>query len=329
MDKKIINSHDSFFINLFSKKDEVIEFLTKTTPPEIVKKLHLNTLKLDTTKYVDAKLKRYFSDVVYNCDYTFNNNETKQVKITFLFEHKSYIENIPQLQLLKYICNILDMQRNQARMRKEKMKKFRLQPIIPIVFYHGREKWEKKPFEDYFDGMDEFLIQFLPQFDYHLIDMANYSNKEITEIFKDKQLQVSLLLMKNIFYETELLELLKDIFANPINLSDKRYEKQFYEIITSYIYNLSTINIQKFIEIMETMTTQHSKTFISTARQLEKKGEIKGEITGIEKEKNRIAYNLILKGSDNQFIMDATGLSHLQIKYLRTLDKYQIENIIN
>ena len=177
--------------------------------------------------------------------------------------------------------------------------------------------------------MDEFLIQFLPRFDYHLIDMANYSNNEIKEIFKDKQLQVSLLLMKNIFYETELLELLKDIFANPINLSDKRYEKQFYEIITSYIYNLSTINIQKFIEIMETMTSQHSKTFISTARQLEKKGEIIGEITGIEKEKKRIAYNLILKGSDNQFIMETTGLSNLQIKYLRTLDKYQIKDILN
>ncbi len=115
MAKEQINSHDSFFTNLFSKKDEVAEFLAKTTPKEIVEKLDLDSLKLDSTKYIDSDLKKHFADVVYNCDYAFENNETKTIKITFLFEHKSYRENMPYIQLGKYLFNIWSVQRSQAR----------------------------------------------------------------------------------------------------------------------------------------------------------------------------------------------------------------------
>ena len=131
MAKNQVKSHDSFFKNLFSKKEQAGEFLAKTIPLEIVKKLHLDTLQLDTTDYVDSELQEYFADVVYNCDYTFNDNETKKVKITFLFEHKSYKESIPHLQLNRYMLNIWDTQVNQANINKIKFKDFRLQPIIP------------------------------------------------------------------------------------------------------------------------------------------------------------------------------------------------------
>ena len=329
MAEKQIKSHDAFFKKLLSKKDEASEFLTKTIPSEIVKNLHLETLSLDTTDYVDNKLKEYFADVVYNCDYTFNDNKTKNVKITFLFEHKSYKPNIPQLQLIKYIFNVLDTQIEQATDRKEKMKNFRLQPVIPIIFYHGTTKWVKKPFEDYFDGMDNYLIKFLPRFDYHLIDMVDYPNARITQLFKKRQLQIGLLLMKNIFYEKTLLDLLKDIFANTIDLPDKQYENQFYESIISYIYHSANTNIQNIIEIMERMTTQHSKTFVSIAMQLEMKGKLEGRIEGIETGIKKVAYNLILENYDNLFIQKITGLNILQIKYLRTLKEFNIDTDLN
>ena len=317
MAKKQIKSHDSFFKNLLSKREQAIEFLAKTTPAEIVKNLHLDTLQLDTTDYVDSELQEYFADIVYNCDYTFNNNETKKVKITFLFEHKSYKENIPHLQLNRYLLNIWDMQVNQANIDKIKFKDFRLQPIIPIIFYHGTTKWNKQPFENYFSGMDNFLLNFLPKFDYHLIDMVDYPNARITQLFQERQLQIGLLLMKNIFHETSLLDLVKDIFANTINFSDKTQERQFYESITSYIYHSANINIQKFIELMETLRTQHSQTFISTAMQLERKGELKGI--------KKVAYKLILRNFNNKFIMETTGLTENEVEYLRTLKEYQIE----
>lgn len=57
MDKNLINSHDRFFKQLFSGKEEVSEFVAKTFPTELTQKLDLKTLELDKTEYVDKKLK--------------------------------------------------------------------------------------------------------------------------------------------------------------------------------------------------------------------------------------------------------------------------------
>ena len=76
--KQVVNSHDRFFYVLFSKKDEVIEFISKTFPKEIVERLDLETLEIDKTDYVDNKLRTNYSDVVYNCKY----GKNSKVKIS-------------------------------------------------------------------------------------------------------------------------------------------------------------------------------------------------------------------------------------------------------
>lgn len=322
MNKKITNPHDKFFKSIFSQREEAQEFLIKTSPSEIVKKLHLETLKLDTTDYVDLELKEYFADVVYNCNYSISENATTEIKITFLFEHKSYKEHIPYLQLNRYLLNIWDTQIKQASDNKVIAKKFRLQPIIPIVFYHGKHKWKKQSFENYFSGMDKFLLQFLPKFDYHLIDMADFPNAKIEQLFSKRQLQVGLLLMKNIFFETSLLELLKELYAKSQEFEDKSKEQKFYEIISNYIYYSTNINLRnKIIEIMETLQTHYSQDFISIADGLKNEGKKEGEI----QEKTRIAYYMIQDNFSNKQIIKLTGLTENQINYLRTLTELKFD----
>ncbi|MBN2893107.1 MAG: Rpn family recombination-promoting nuclease/putative transposase [Bacteroidales bacterium] len=102
MDKKLINTHDKFFKEVFSKKEEVKEFIEKSLPKKVVNNLKLETLQLDNTEYSTKNLKLSFSDVVYNCEY--GNNKT--VKITLLFEHKSYSVANPYLQLLEYLLRV-------------------------------------------------------------------------------------------------------------------------------------------------------------------------------------------------------------------------------
>lgn len=186
MDKCINNPHDKFFKSIFSQKEEAKEFLVKTTPAEIVEKLNLDTLQLDTTDYIDSELKEFFADIVYNCNYKVNETETIEIKISFLFEHKSYVESIPYLQINRYLLNIWDIQLKQAVKDKIKANDFKLQPIIPIIFYHGKQKWNKLPFSDYFLKLDDFLLQFIPKFDYHLIDISEYPNTKIEQLFSKK-----------------------------------------------------------------------------------------------------------------------------------------------
>ena len=121
---EITNPHDKFFKDNFTDKDIVKDFIKGSFPKDLQNNLDLSSLELDNNSYIDEELKEYYSDIVYNCLY-----KKLDIKITILFEHKSYIPDYPFLQLLKYMIKVWDFNIKN----KEK-----LMPIIPIIFYHGK-----------------------------------------------------------------------------------------------------------------------------------------------------------------------------------------------
>ena len=312
MNKKIINSHDRFFNVLFSKKEEVSEFVAKTFPSELVQKLNLETLEIDKTDYIDSKLRTNFSDVVYNCKY----GKDANIKIALLFEHKSYPVSFPHLQLLGYMLKIWEL---QIKQKKD------LTPVIPIIFYHGKEEWNNKQFIEYFTGIDNVLEKFIPKFDYQLIDTSDYTDDEIIKLFNNLQLQIGILVMKNIFDEQKILQEINKIFAGLNQLLQTEQGELFFESIVSYLFYATGIDTEKYVNKMRTISVNAGEKFVSTAMKLEMKGEKRGLIKGIEK----VAFNLILKGFDNKFINEATGLTNEQINHLRKAEKFNIDFEIN
>ena len=94
--------HDKFFKKLFEGRDEVTDFVKHALPKEIVDNLNLTDLELDTTAYIDEKFDETYSDIVYSCKY-----KKTDIKIAFLFEHKSNFEAHPHLQLLQRFGSII------------------------------------------------------------------------------------------------------------------------------------------------------------------------------------------------------------------------------
>jgi len=304
MNKNLINSHDRFFKELFSKKEEVSEFVSKTFPHELSENLHLETLEIDKTEYVDNKLRTSFSDIVYNCKYC----KDTTVKISLLFEHKSYPESYPHLQLLGYMLKIWETQIKQKQ---------DLTPVIPIIFYHGEKKWNKKPFADYFSGLDETLQKFIPKFDYQIIDTSDFTDEQIIQLFESLQLQIGILIMKNIYNEQKILQDVSKIFAGVNNLLQTEKGEQFFETIVAYLLYSTEIDTQKYVENMRTISPKAGEKFVSTAMKL--------EIRGKEREKRRVALNLIEKGYSNEIIIDATNLSVQEIEQLREFKTYEVD----
>ena len=102
---------------------------------------------------MDKELRESFSDLVYSATY----RGTVAIKLSLLFEHKSYQPRYPHLQLLRYMLGIWETQRDQ---------KLALTPVIPIIVYHGRESWQYRTLSELFAGADQELRRFLPSFDY-------------------------------------------------------------------------------------------------------------------------------------------------------------------
>ncbi len=302
MDINLVNTHDKFFKYLFSKKEPVAEFVEKTLPVEIAENLHLDTLKLDKTEYLSNNLKTSFSDIVYDCDY---GDKSSKIKISLLFEHKSYIEDHPHLQLLGYMHNMWQTQINQ---KKE------LSTIMPIIFYHGKPRWKKQPFIEHFKNIDASLQKFIPSFEYQLIDTSNYTNEQIKALFENLELQISLLLMKNIYYEHEIMQNLTVIFSDIDSLLNHEAGEQYFEATIAYIYYNTNIETQKIVNKMREISPKAEQKFVSTAMHL----MTKGKEEGIKK----VAFNLLRSGIADDIILTTTNLTVEELNYLKTLNNY-------
>ena len=168
----ITNPHDLIFKQIESLKENAIDYIREVCPPEFIQNLYLDTLSLYESSYTTEELKEYFSDLVYQCNY----KGRTDIKITLLFEHKSFKTEYPLIQILKYMINIWD---NQLKGKQP------LTPVIPILFYHGKEKWEIRRFDTYFIGIDDILKRFIPCFNIIFTDITKLPDEQIKyEMFR-------------------------------------------------------------------------------------------------------------------------------------------------
>ena len=249
-------------------------------------------------------MQEYYSDIVYNCEY----NGDTTIKIGILFEHKSCKPENEYPQLLKYILSIWDY----AIKNKEK------RPIIvPVIFYHGEEEWVIKPLYKYFNGVDEVLRKFIPDFSYILTNLNEISDSVILhEMFKSNINKVMALLFKHMKDEEYLKNQMKDIFS--IVKEFFPYEKRGV-IITFIIYIMSITEIDNdYIKrCLNMISPEGGEIIMTTAMKLRQEGIKQGIEQGIEQDKLETAARMLAKGFSVEDIAEITTLSAEVVKKLR------------
>jgi len=261
-------------------------------------------LELDKTSYVDEELKESFSDLVYNCKY----NQKTKIKISILIEHKSYAPDYPHIQLLKYLLKIWESNIKQKQ---------NLIPVIPLIFYHGKEKWKLRSFYDSFIGIDREIEPFLPSFKYLLTDLSLFSDTEIENLYNAITVQISLLLMKRIFDEDKIKRDLFTIFSGLEQIVETERGEKFLISIFSYIYHNTEIKSGELNRAITKISNLGGQIAMTTATKLRQEGMLQGEnakALEIAKKmlKNRMLINDICK---------LTGLSIERIEQLRDMNK--------
>jgi predicted transposase/invertase (TIGR01784 family) len=246
--KTTINPHDNFFKVAFSTLEVVEGYLQAFLPKELVEKIQISSLEQDNTVYVTSSLKSYFSDVVWQCVY----GEKTQIKIAFLFEHKSFQPQYPHLQLLRYQLEVWqkNMDNHQA-----------LMPIIPIIVYHNKEEkaWVKKDFYEYFEGVDENLKKFLPSFDYKLTDLTQYSDEQIFS-FQQSLLVKSLLTLRFGSKADWVLSHFKLLFVAIENDEATEYLRNFFFAQFVYVMNNNDFEKSEINNIVEQLPNSTTMT---------------------------------------------------------------------
>jgi predicted transposase/invertase (TIGR01784 family) len=223
---KIINPHDKFFKEVFTRRENAREFLLNYLPEEVVRLFEPNSLEYTKNSFVDPHLKEWFSDLLFKM--YFKRGALGYIYV--LLEHKSYHEPLTAFHLLRYMIKIWEM----AMKHQED---FKLPVIIPVVLYHGTTRWSAGRHFSNLLNYSEEVVSFIPDFQYVLWNASELSDEEI----KGKViLRVALLLFKYIFQE-DLRERLPEILGLLRELEEKRTGLEYLETILKYIVNASPI----------------------------------------------------------------------------------------
>jgi len=279
---KIQNPHDKFFKETFSNVEVASDFIKNYLPESILKIIDLKTLELQKDSFVNEELQEVFSDMLFQV--AINKQEGY---VYFLFEHKSYSSKGVAFQLLNYMVRIWEQ-----KMKKELDQKIPV--VIPLVVYHGKDKWKiKTSLGEMIRGYEELpedVRRFIPNYQYLLYDLSTFSDEEIKG---EARLRILLSVFRDIF-KNNSDELLKVVFNATLaldELEDQETGIEYFETFMRYVFNagpqLTKDELEKMIYQIDMNYPKGSEITMTLAEVLRKEGYEdgieQGREEGIEK----------------------------------------------
>ncbi len=300
--------HDEFVKTNLSDKTMAQDFMRQFLPSELINKLDLKGLELDTNSYITTELAKYYSDLLWLCPYNKNT-----IRIALLLEHKSSLVAYPHLQLLRYMLEIWEKNQKEAQP---------FLPIVPIIFYHGDSKWHVRPMIDYFKGIESELYQYIPQFNYELVDVSQYSDETILS-FKIGLLKNVLLALSHSRDQKYLRQNFGFLFIEADEYIQTPKGVDFIKTMFVYLLKNTEFSDEDIENMLNQIPSPLNNIAMSTYDRLIYKGLREGIEKGIENEKIEVIKNARLNGLDIETISKIVKLPTLKIRQI--LDDSGIE----
>jgi Putative transposase, YhgA-like len=262
MQIKIPNPHDKFFKETFSRLEVVKSFIEEVFPNEFKSKINLNSLQLSNASFVDDMLKEHFADLVYETEY-----QGVKASITLLFEHKSYQENFPEWQLMRYMTNIWGEEQKQSTEEEKEKKSTQPSLVIPIIIHHGETAWKKTSMRACFGNPPSELLRFLPEFDYLLFSLNDFEDYQIAN-FKNDFLATAAMLLKHSRDEKEKFLQVEDFLIQKLRAFDISHEDGYVSSIAFYLHTVANLTTNELIIIFTKVSNNLNKIAMTSADQI-------------------------------------------------------------
>lgn len=264
----IQNPHDKFFKAMLSVPGAAEEFMRYFLPKEYSEILDLKSLKPSKIELMDAKMSDLFMDVVFECQ--LKGADRRDLYISLLLEHKSNPYKYVTIQVGRYLMEAYQKQ-IEAGIRP-------LRPVIPMIYYHGEEKWTPPDTDDLFDADYERLKVFIPSFRYLFRDLKEEADEEIGQIRFDL-LKQGILLQKYFRRMDMLSEIGKEVFRTLSEIEGRpNYKEQYYV----YISTLFKDEKPKLMEMINDLSIDVKDNTMHLLEEIEYKGEIKKALVAVK-----------------------------------------------
>ena len=147
-----------------------------------------------------------------------------------------------------------------------------LKPIIPIIVYHGKEKWAYQSFESLFDKLDPTLRPFLPTFDYLLTQINSLSDEQLEQM-QIGILRQAFLLLKHGRDPNYLFQNFHTLFSSLELYSQANQYSNLIISLSIYTIGVSGIPEETFIKLVQDLPPSVNEYIMTTYEQIIQKGE--------------------------------------------------------
>lgn len=263
MDHSINNPHDKFAKEMLSHKEFAIVFLTEYLPSSIKGHLNLESLTLSTNSFINDSLEERFSDIVFRVQMK---EESKHCFVSILIENKANPSKYVSVQILEYLSSAY------AAQVKAKEK---LHPVIPLLYYQGKEKWKVESLAELLSDYPKELMSFVPNYKSVFIELFGLSDKDINQL-ENNLLQTYLTLQKFRFDPDQLVLRIVQIF----NRMDLDTMKNYFNLFVVYMYQMVELTETEFLQKLNDVNSNIKSEIMTTYELLIAKGEAKGLAKG-------------------------------------------------
>ena len=338
MEENTPKRHDKFFKRTFSHLPTARSLFKKYLPEEILNLLDLSTLKIETNSFVTPELAEHFSDLVFSCSFTkeveekmwemvkhfYKDEDIKEgrigppkILIHLLFEHKSFRPKNPRIQLGQYIFELYEKQDDPEK---------RLNPVVPILFFHGKGEWEEYSFYHYFNGLTDPLKRFIPHFDYLLINTKTIDDETIF-LIQYALLRNALLAFKHSWDNEYIKENFALFFKFDSNIVINEEEKVNFSVsMFVYLVRNSLFSNEEASDLMLKIPNSVKNYVMSTYENILEKGREEGRELGREEGREEEKLNQQTKTILNGF--DKRKLSVSDLAELLEVSEEYVLNIL-
>jgi len=267
--QKVYQPDDNFFKKVMEEKENAKAYLVEFYP-ELANKLDVEQLVLQSESFLTPEFNLFKSDIIYRCPFK---NSKEQLYLALIWENKLKPEKWVAIQIGLYIFLALN------KMVKEKGRK--VEPVLPLLFYNGKEKWIPKTIQQLFSSHEYFdtFKRFLPSFDFLFKNITAVPTEELLEI-------------ETAFFRSAMIAMANrhnfDLIITHFRVIFDVETKEQKRTVGTYVFGITDHSIKEIEEIFKNLdSTANTDKYMTTLEQLLKKGEEigikKGEEIGIKK----------------------------------------------
>ena len=248
-------------------KPEVAKKYIEHFYPDIARITDLGSLKLESSLSIQPNLREFQADVIYRCRLL--QDEGQHLYFCLLLEHKSQPDRYVSVQVGLYIMELM--------LRSVKEAGRELEPVLPIIFYNGKEKWEPLTLAELFAGHPQLnLLQpYIPTFSFVFQDVTQLSTEELLQL--DLSFFRSAITALSFRHQPYLIiKYLRLIFEGAEG-------KASVSALTHYILGVAERSEEEFKDIIENTDLDIIPDVMSTLEQILTRGRKEGMRKGMEK----------------------------------------------